>query len=185
MKNVSVTYVTLVPWRRERRRTSELTDELGITLGDQSTSSVRKRANAHLIIACDNCNSCSVLQREYLMSNKCITYLLFRWGAELVTRPYSGGTTTVATGRTSPFPPSGNEGYMHNRDVHFNRSSSTYVGTDRQIGDIYQHATVAGPSSSLPETPGPPPTCRSGSQGSKQRRSVTAVPQDPLSVTIG
>ncbi len=29
------------------RRTSELTDELGITLGDQSTSSVRKRANAH------------------------------------------------------------------------------------------------------------------------------------------
>ncbi len=36
-----------------------------------------------------------------------------------MTRPYSGGTTTVATGRTSPFPPSGNEGYIRNRDVPF------------------------------------------------------------------
>ncbi len=36
-----------------------------------------------------------------------------------MTRLYSGGTTTVATGCTSLFPPSGNEGYIRNRDVPF------------------------------------------------------------------
>ncbi len=46
-ENVLATYVTLVPRRRERRRTSELTDILGITLGNQSTLSIRKGANAH------------------------------------------------------------------------------------------------------------------------------------------
>ncbi len=28
-------------------------------------------------LACDNCNSCSALQCEYLMSSRCVTYLLF------------------------------------------------------------------------------------------------------------
>ncbi len=40
----------------------------------------------------------------------------------------TAGPATVATGRTSPFPPSGNEGYLSNRDVPFSRSRSTYVG---------------------------------------------------------
>jgi len=35
-----------------------------------------------------------------------------------------GGIGTVATGRMSPFPPSGNEGYIRNRDVPFQSGSA-------------------------------------------------------------
>ncbi len=46
-----------------------------------------------------------------------------------MTRQLSGGTATVATGDvTSPFPPSGNEGYIRNRDVPFQSVTPSHVG---------------------------------------------------------
>ncbi len=52
-----------------------------------------------------------------------------------MTRQLSCGTATVATGRdvVSPFPPSGNEGYIRNRDVPFRSVTPSHVG-DRRIG---------------------------------------------------
>ncbi len=52
--------------------------------------------------------------------------------------PYSGGSTTVVTGRTSQFPPSGNEGYIHNRDVPF-QSNWGYLPT-RHCRWPFQHS---------------------------------------------
>ncbi len=47
-----------------------------------------------------------------------------------MTRQLSGGTATVATGRdvSSPFPPSGNEGYIRNRDISFQSVTPSHVG---------------------------------------------------------
>ncbi len=63
LKIVSVTYVTLVPWRRERRRHVGWPTKLGSRQRDLSTSSVTKRANGHwhAIIA----SSCCWSPREY------------------------------------------------------------------------------------------------------------------------
>ncbi len=41
------------------------------------------------------------------MSSRCVASSGFRWGAEQVRRQQQRGPATVATGRTSPFPPSG------------------------------------------------------------------------------
>ncbi len=51
-------------------------------------------------------------------------------------RPLSGGTGAVATGRdvTSPFPPSGNEGYIRNRDVPYQSVTLNVTSEDRRIG---------------------------------------------------
>ncbi len=97
MTNVSVTYVTLVPWRRERRRHVGWPTKLGSRQRDQSTSSVTKRANGHwhVIIA----SSCRWSQREYKRQQVHRINSCFHWGAEPVTRQLSGGTATVATGR--------------------------------------------------------------------------------------
>ncbi len=100
--NVSVTYVTLVHWRRERRRHVGWPTKLGSRQRDQSTSSVTKRANGHwhAIIA----SSCRWSQREYKRQQVHHINSCFRWGAEPVTRQLSGGTATVATGRDVSIP---------------------------------------------------------------------------------
>ncbi len=45
-----------------------------------------------------------------------------------MTRQLSGGTATVATGRDVSIPPSGNEGYIRNRDVPFQSVTPSHVG---------------------------------------------------------
>ncbi len=100
--NVSVTYVTLVPWRRERRRHVGWLTKLGSCQRDLSTSSVTKRANGHwhAIIA----SSCRWSQREHKRQQVHRINSCFRWGAEPVTRQLSGGTATVATWRDVSVP---------------------------------------------------------------------------------
>ncbi len=101
-RNVSVTYVTLVPWRRERRRHVGWPTKLGSRQRDLSTSSATKRANGHwhAIIA----SSCRWSPREYKRQQVHRINSCFRWGAEPVTRQLSGGTATVATGRDVSVP---------------------------------------------------------------------------------
>ncbi len=100
--NVSVTYVTLVPWRRERRRHVGWPTKLGSRQRDQSTSSVTKRANGHwhaIIASSCRWSPCEYKRQQVHRINSC-----FRWGAEPETRQLSGGTATVATGRDVSVP---------------------------------------------------------------------------------
>ncbi len=104
-------------------------------------------------------------QRGYIMSSRCVASSGFRWGAEQVRRQQQRGPATVATGRTSPFPPSGNEGYLRNRDVSIQSNRNPY-----------QSATGAAPfqrsvASLLT------PLLKDGGTGPTQRVSITAVPQ--------
>ncbi len=99
---VSVTYVTLVPWRRERRRHVGWPTKLGSRQRDQSTSSVTKRANGHwhaIIASSCRWSPCEYKRQQVHRINSC-----FRWGAEPETRQLSGGTATVATGRDVSVP---------------------------------------------------------------------------------
>ncbi len=101
-ENVSVTYVTLVPWRRERRRHVGWPTKLGSRQRDQSTSSVTKRANGHwhaIIASSCRWSPCEYKRQQVHRINSC-----FRWGAEPETRQLSGGTATVATGRDVSVP---------------------------------------------------------------------------------
>ncbi len=101
-KNVSVTYVTLVPWRRERRRHVGWPTKLGSRQRDQSTSSVTKRANGHwhaIIASSCRWSPCEYKRQQVHRINSC-----FHWGAEPETRQLSGGTATVATGRDVSVP---------------------------------------------------------------------------------
>ncbi len=102
IENVSVTYVTLVPWRRERRRHVGWPTKLGSRQRDQSTSSVTKRANGHwhaIIASSCRWSPCEYKRQQVHRINSC-----FRWGAEPETRQLSGGTATVATGRDVSVP---------------------------------------------------------------------------------
>ncbi len=55
---------------------------------------------------------------------------------------------------TSPFPPSGNEGYIHNRDVSYQSVTPSHVGWQTNW-DPYQRATDTVPSSVLWKLPAP------------------------------
>ncbi len=55
---------------------------------------------------------------------------------------------------TSPFPPSGNEGYIRNRDIPIQSVTPSHIG-DRRIGIPDQSATGAAPSSALYKPPDP------------------------------
>ncbi len=70
----------------------------------------------------------------------------------------------MATGRTSPFPPSGNEGYLCNRAFPFSRSRSTYIGMTDEY-DPYQSATGAAPFQRSVNKPPVPPCLRTVGQG--------------------
>ncbi len=181
VNNVSVTYVTLVPWRRERRRHVGWPTKLGSRQRDLSTSSVTKRANGHwhAIIA----SSCRWSPREYKRQQVHRINSCFRWGAEPVTRQLSGGTATVATGLTSPFPPSGNEGYIRNRDVPF-QSVTRVTSDDRRNWDPYQSATGAAPSSALCRPPDPSYKADDRT-GLYTEKSTTVVPWATQTVGLG
>ncbi len=84
---------------------------------------------------------------------------------------------------TSPFPPSGNEGYIHNRDVPFQSVTTSHVG-DRRIGI---------PTKALQELPPPAPCVgllilpirQTIGPGSTQRRLTTVVPRATQTVGLG
>ncbi len=65
--------------------------------------------------------------------SRCSAYSCFRWGA----KPGPDRAAVVQEPRwwnvTSPFPPSGNEGYIRNRDVPY-QSVTLNVTEDRSIG---------------------------------------------------
>ncbi len=151
-ENVSVTYVTLVPWRRERRRHVGWPDELGSRQRDLSTSSVTKRANGHwhAIIA----SSCRWSQHEY--KRQPVHRINHVFAEEPSRRPGRPAVVQQLWRRdvTSPFPPSGNEGYIRNRDVPFQSVTPSHVGWPTNW-DPYQSATGAAPSSALCRPPDP------------------------------
>ncbi len=113
--NVSVTYVTLVPWRRERRRhvpspQSLYTAELpGLRLGSSAKAWINAVHLLPLILtrwsAAAGCND------RMPMSIGSFSYT--RSGLVSLARSQFRRSSDV----TSPFPPSGNEGYIRNRDV--------------------------------------------------------------------
>ncbi len=110
--NVSVTYVTLVPWRRERRRHVPVATVAVPQLSCQVTGSAPQRK--HELMQCTCCllyPHCGVWQPDV---KYCMTMSIGSIGFELHSKWI--GLTDV----TSPFPPSGNEGYILNRDVLLN-----------------------------------------------------------------
>ncbi len=150
-RNVSVTYVTLVPWRREQRRHVGWPTKLGSRQRDLSTSSVTKRANGHwhAIIA----SSCRWSPREYKRQQVHRINSCFRWGAEPVTRQLSGGTATVATWRLRSLLQGTRVTYI-TETFPFSRSLRV-TSDDQRNWDPYQSATGAAPSSALCRPPDP------------------------------
>ncbi len=103
-----------------------MTDELGSRQRDLSTSSVTKRANGHwhAIIA----SSCRCSQREY--KRQPVHRINHVFAEEPSRRPGRPAVVQQLWRRdvTSPFPPSGNEGYIRNRDVPFQSVTPSHVG---------------------------------------------------------
>ncbi len=138
---------------REGTETSRrMTDELGSRQRDLSTSSVTKRANGHwhAIIA----SSCRWSQREY--KRQPVHRINHVFAEEPSRRPGCPAVVQQLWRRdvTSPFPPSGNEGYIRNRDVPFQSVTPSHVGWQTNW-DPYQSATGAAPSSALCRPPDP------------------------------
>ncbi len=129
-----------------------MTDELGSRQRDLSTSSVTKRANGHwhAIIA----SSCRWSQREY--KRQPVHRINHVFAEEPSWRPGRPAVVQQLWRRdvTSPFPPSGNEGYIRNRDVPFQSVTPSHVGWPTNW-DPYQSATGAAPSSALCRPPDP------------------------------
>ncbi len=129
-----------------------MTDELGSRQRDLSTSSVTKRANGHwhAIIA----SSCRWSQREY--KRQPVHRINHVFAEEPSRRPGRPAVVQQLWRRdvTSPFPPSGNEGYIRNRDVPFQSVTPSHVGWPTNW-DPYQSATGAAPSSALCRPPDP------------------------------
>ncbi len=104
-------------WRRERRRHVGWLTKLGSHQRDLSTLSVTKLANGHWhpIIA----SSCRWSQREYKRQQ--VHRINHAFAKEQSRRPGRSAMVQQLWRRdvTSPFPPSGNEGYIRNWDVPF------------------------------------------------------------------
>ncbi len=73
-------------------------------------------------------------RRGYIISSRCFASSGFRWEAEQVRQQHQPGPATMATGRTSPFPLWGKEGYVCNRDVPIQSVTFDIRRTDRRIG---------------------------------------------------
>ncbi len=129
-----------------------MTDELGSRQRDLSTLSVTKRANGHwhAIIA----SSCRWSQREY--KRQPVHRINHVFAEEPSRRPGRPAVVQQLWRRDvmSPFPPSGNEGYIRNRDVLFQSVTPSLVGWPTNW-DPYQSATGAAPSSALCRPPDP------------------------------
>ncbi len=119
--NVSVTYVTLVPWRRERRRHVPSPRLLyhrwaaGPRLGSSAKTWICAAPAAYL------CSRCDQRQLDAIIACQCALARLVYTRSGLVS--LSDIPIRRSSDVTSPFPPSGNKGYIRNRDV-------TYVTWD-------------------------------------------------------
>ncbi len=113
--NVSVTYVTLVPWRRERRRHVPSPRLLyhrwaaGSRLGSSAKTWICAAPAAYL------CSRCDQRQLDAIIACQCALARLVYTRSGLVS--LSDIPIRRSSDVTSPFPPSGNEGYIRNRDV--------------------------------------------------------------------
>ncbi len=113
--NVSVTYVTLVPWRRERRRHVPSPRLLyhrwaaGPRLGSSAKTWICAAPAAYL------CSRCDQRQLDAIIACQCALARLVYTRSGLVS--LSDIPIRRSSDVTSPFPPSGNEGYIRNRDV--------------------------------------------------------------------
>ncbi len=112
--NVSVTYVTLVPWRRERRRHVPSPRLLyhrwgaGPRLGSSAKTWICAAPAAYL------CSRCDQRQLDAIITCQCALARLVYTRSGLVS--LSDIPIRRSSDVTSPFPPSGNEGYIRNRD---------------------------------------------------------------------
>ncbi len=126
--NVSVTYVTLVPWRRERRRHVPSPRLLyhrwaaGPRLGSSAKTWICAAPAAYL------CSRCDQRQLDAIIACQCALARLVYTRSGLVS--LSDIPIRRSSDVTSPFPPSGNEGYIRNRDVSLTVafSSSAFFG---------------------------------------------------------
>ncbi len=117
--NVSVTYVTLVPWRRERRRHVSSPRLLyhrwaaGPRLSSSAKTWICAAPAAYL------CSRGDQQQLDAIIACQCALARL------VYTRSGSVSLSEIPIRRssdvTSPFPPSGNEGYIRNWDVSYAR----------------------------------------------------------------
>ncbi len=121
--NVSVTYVTLVPWRRERRRHVPSPRLLyhrwaaGPRLGSSAKTWICAAPAAYL------CSRCDQRQLDAIIACQCALARLVYTRSGLVS--LSDIPIRRSSDVTSPFPPSGNEGYIRNRDVPWDMGTST------------------------------------------------------------
>ncbi len=113
--NVSVTYVTLVPWRRERRchvpspRLLYHRWAAGPRLCSLAKTWICAAPAAYL------CSRCDQRQLDAIIACQCALAHLVYTRSGLVS--LSNIPIRRSSDVTSPFPPSGNEGYIRNRDV--------------------------------------------------------------------
>ncbi len=127
--NVSVTYVTLVPWRRERRRHVPSPRLLyhrwaaGSRLGSSAKTWICAAPAAYL------CSHCDQRQLDAIIACQCALARLVYTRSGLVS--LSDIPIRRSSDVTSPFPPSGNEGYIRNRDV--------FQGTCSCLLDIWKN----------------------------------------------
>ncbi len=129
-KNVSVTYVTLVPWRRERRRHVPsprlLYHRWGPRLGSSAKTWICAAPAAYL------CSRCDQRQLDAIIACQCALARLVYTRSGLVS--LSDIPIRRSSDVTSPFPPSGNEGYIRNRDVPYQSVTLDVTSEDRRIG---------------------------------------------------
>ncbi len=113
--NISVTYVTLVPWRRERRRhvpSPRLLYHRWAAvprLGSSAKTWICAAPAAYL------CSRCDQRQLDAIIACQCALARLVYTRSGLVS--LSDIPIRRSSDVTSPFPLSGNEGYIRNRDV--------------------------------------------------------------------
>ncbi len=113
--NVSVTYVTLVPWKRERRRQVPSPQSLYHSWA----------AGSPARLLGENMNQCGAPAASYTraagcgsqMPNTACQYPLARLVTLEVDWSRWRDPNSSVTDVTPPFPPSGNKGYIRNRDI--------------------------------------------------------------------
>jgi len=127
--NILVTNVTPVPWRREWKHYVRTTDKMGSRLRAQSPSSIYK--TSQWTVAGEICIANHTLQSGYEWKCAELTHSSF------VLRSWDGVPAISAVVQqswrrdvTSPFPPSGNKGYIRNPDVPYQTPCSV-----RQVGN--------------------------------------------------
>ncbi len=112
--NISVMYVTLVPWRRDQRRHVPSPRLLyhrwavGPRLGFSAKTWICAAPAAYLYSRCDQ------RQLDAIIAYQCALARLVYTRNGLVSL---SDIPIRSSDVTSPFPPSGNEGYIRNRDV--------------------------------------------------------------------